>query len=103
VDDADFEAGTITLREKKRDTSRELTFRSEPMAEGLKNAIRPWPADDHPGGPYMICARKGRGGLESRLGNDGHLRQAEYGPLHVSRGDGQQDRREVHHSSSSHL
>ena len=45
----------------------------------------------------------GRGGLGSRLGTDGHLRQAEYGPLHVGRGDGEQDRREEHRSSSSHL
>ena len=45
----------------------------------------------------------GRGGVGSRLGTDGHLRQAEYGPLHVGRGDGEQDRREEHRSSSFHL
>ena len=43
-----------------------------------------------------------RGGVRSRLGTDGHLRQAEYTPLHVGRGEREQDGREEYDLSSSH-
>jgi|GEM_PF-4916060 len=39
VDDLDFEAGTGTIREKKRDRSREMTFRSVPMAGRLRAVL----------------------------------------------------------------
>src|SRR6185312_54537 len=35
VDDLDFEAGMVMIREKKRDRTREMTFRAVPMADGL--------------------------------------------------------------------
>jgi integrase len=60
VDDVDFDAGTITIREKKRDRTREMTFRSVPMSAGLKDVLRAWLQADHPGGPYTICGRGGR-------------------------------------------
>ena len=60
MDDLDFEAGTITIREKKRDRSREMTFRTVPMAARLRDVLREWLEADHPGGPYTICGRDGR-------------------------------------------
>lgn len=60
VDDLDFESGTVTIREKKRDRSREMTFRTVPMADGLRGALRAWLEGHHPGGLYTIC---GEGGL----------------------------------------
>ena len=60
MDDIDFDAGTIMIREKKRDRSREMTFRTVPMATGLKDVLRAWLEADHPGGPYTICGRGGR-------------------------------------------
>jgi integrase len=59
VDDLDFEAGTITIREKKRDRTREMTFRTVPMCAGLTEVLRSWLQADHPGGPYTICGRGG--------------------------------------------
>jgi len=60
VDDLDCEAGTITIREKKRDPTREMSFRSVPMSASLKEVLLEWLRADHPGGPYMICGRDGR-------------------------------------------
>ena len=60
VDDLDFDAGTITIREKKRDRTRELTFRSVPMSAGLKEVLQAWLKADHPGGPLTIGDGSGR-------------------------------------------
>jgi integrase len=60
LDDLDFEAGTMTIREKKRDRSREMTFRTVPMSVGLRQVLGEWLQDDHPGGPYTICGHGGR-------------------------------------------
>ncbi len=60
VDDLDFDAGTITIREKKRDRSREMTFHTVPVSAGLRQVLREWLQDDHPGGPYTICGHGGR-------------------------------------------
>jgi integrase len=57
---SDFEAETIMIREKKRDRSREMTFRRVPMSAGLRQVLRKWLQDDHPGGPYTICGHCGR-------------------------------------------
>jgi integrase len=57
VDDLDFEAGTIMIREKKRDRSQEMTYRNVPMSAGLRQVLRQWLQDGHPGGPYTICCR----------------------------------------------
>ena len=59
-DHLDFEGGTITIREKKRDCSRDMTFRTLPMSAGLKEALRSWLQADHPGGPYTIGGHAGR-------------------------------------------
>jgi integrase len=60
VDDLDFEAGTLTIREKKRDRSREITFRTVPLAPALAQLLQGWLDRDHPGGPHTICGRDGR-------------------------------------------
>jgi integrase len=60
VDDLDYEAGTITIREKKRDRSREMTFRTVPLAPALTEVLQGWLDGGHPGGPYTICGREGR-------------------------------------------
>jgi hypothetical protein len=60
VDDLDFDAGMITIREKKRDRTREMTFRTVPMSAGLNEALRSWLLADHRGGPYTICGHDGR-------------------------------------------
>src|SRR5206468_5361028 len=60
VDDLDFEAGTITIREKKRDRSREMTFRTVPMADGLKTVLLAWLKEHHPGGAYTLAGRGGK-------------------------------------------
>jgi integrase len=60
VEDLDFDAGTITIREKKRDRTREMTFRSVPMSTGPKDVLRTWLQAEHPGGPYTICGQGGR-------------------------------------------
>ncbi len=60
VDDLDLEAGTITIREKKRDRSREMTFRTVPLASALTEVLRGWLGVNHPGGQYTICGGDGR-------------------------------------------
>jgi integrase len=59
VDDFDFDSETVTLREKKRDRSKELTFRSVPMSPFLKKVMREWFAE-HPGGQLTICEEPGK-------------------------------------------
>ena len=56
VDDFDFEANTIVIREKKRDRSREFTFRVVPLAPQLREALQSW-FGRHPGGQVAICER----------------------------------------------
>jgi integrase len=60
VQDLDFEAGTIRIRQKERDRSHEMTLRSLPMAPVLGEVLRGWLQADHPGGPYTICGRGGQ-------------------------------------------
>ena len=60
VDDLDFEAGTVTIREKKRDRSREMTFRTVPMADGLKSVLQVWLKEHHPGGAYTLAGHSGK-------------------------------------------
>ena len=47
----------ITIREKKRDRSREMTFRTVPMADVLRGVLRVWLDENHSGGPYTLCGR----------------------------------------------
>ena len=60
VDVLDFDSGMITSREKKRDRSLEMTFRTVPMANVLNGVLRAWLNEDHPGGPYTLCGQAGR-------------------------------------------
>jgi integrase len=69
VDDADFEANVITIREKKRDRSRELTFRPVTMAQGLRSASRQYLDRHHPGRPYLLVGRHGNPLTEPLLTN----------------------------------
>ncbi len=54
VDDFDFTAETVLIREKKKDRSKELTFRTVPMSGFLKGVMREWFAS-HPGGQHAVC------------------------------------------------
>jgi integrase len=54
VDDLDFAAGEVVLREKKRDRSVKLTFRRVTMSAHLKEVMQAWLRDGHPGGPYTF-------------------------------------------------
>jgi integrase len=54
IDDFDFTARVVRIREKKRDRTKELTFRHVPMSPLLDAVMRDWFAR-HPGGQYSIC------------------------------------------------
>lgn len=56
IDDFDFEAGLVTIREKKKDRSKDLTFRAVPMTPLLRETMTAWFAA-HPGGPLTICSK----------------------------------------------
>jgi integrase len=47
----------ITIREKKRDRSRETTFHAVPMAGALRRVLRAWLDENHPGDPYTLCGQ----------------------------------------------
>ncbi|WP_165071929.1 tyrosine-type recombinase/integrase [Paludisphaera rhizosphaerae] len=53
LEDWDLEAGTVRIREKKRDTSRDVTFREIDVHPRLKQIVATWFAA-HPGGPWAI-------------------------------------------------
>jgi integrase len=59
IDDVNLDAGTFTIREKKRDHSREFTFRTVPLAAGLKKTLRDWFSSQHPGGRFTLCGSEG--------------------------------------------
>jgi len=54
IDDFDFGSGTVIIREKKRDRSKDLTFRTVPMSPLLEEVMREWFLE-HPGGHLTIC------------------------------------------------
>jgi integrase len=56
VDDFDFEAGTVLIREKKKDTSVTLTHRRVPMSPLLARVMTDWFAR-HPGGGITLCVK----------------------------------------------
>lgn len=57
--DIDFEAKTILVREKKKDTSKRETYRTVPLTPLLEAALRAW-FPTHPGGPHTFCGVNGR-------------------------------------------
>ena len=56
LDDVDFASGMVLIREKKKDRSKDMTFRSIPMSALLERTLRNWYAD-HPGGRFTFCQR----------------------------------------------
>jgi integrase len=56
VDDFDFAGDMVTIREKKKDRSKDLTFRSVPMSPFLRDVMHDW-LKRHPGGQLTICSR----------------------------------------------
>ena len=51
--DVDFEAMTLTVRERKR-TRGKRTTRRVPLSTALASVLRSW-LEDHPGGPYLFA------------------------------------------------
>jgi integrase len=58
VEDLDFEAGEVLIREKKKDRSKVETQRRVPMTTQLRTALQEWLAV-HPGGPLTFCKEAG--------------------------------------------
>lgn len=56
VDDFDFGARTILIREKKRSHLKSLTYRRIPMTDLLAETMSDW-LSDHPGGQHAICQK----------------------------------------------
>lgn len=56
-EDFDFEHGTVTIREKKKDRRKEETYRHVPLTPQLRKAMQDWFAK-HPGGPWTFCRKK---------------------------------------------
>jgi len=54
IEDIDFGAKLVRVREKKRDRKKEVTFRHVDMCDPLARILRAWFDGDHPGGPYTI-------------------------------------------------
>lgn len=55
VEDIDFASNLVRIREKKRDRSKEVTFRHVDLAPPLARVLRAWFDGGHPGGPYTVC------------------------------------------------
>jgi integrase len=53
VEDIDFDGGEVTIREKKKDASKEETYRHVPMTPRLRASLEEW-LKAHPGGPYTF-------------------------------------------------
>src|SRR5215831_3153481 len=58
LEDLDFEGGEILLREKKKDMSKEETFRHVPMPLQLRAILEEW-LKVHPGGPLTFSRGAG--------------------------------------------
>jgi integrase len=59
IDDIDFEGERIQLREKKKDRSRDETYRSIPLTPKLLEVLKDWVLN-HPGGQMLIVDQKGK-------------------------------------------
>ena len=58
VEDVDFEAGEVSIREKKKNHLKAETIRRVPMTPALRTALEQWFAV-HPGGPITFCKTTG--------------------------------------------
>lgn len=58
VEDFNFEAREVTIREKKRDRTVKETRRRVPMTATMERVMRGWLGSGHPGGPYAFCHRE---------------------------------------------
>ncbi len=58
VEDLDFEAGDVLIREKKKDHTKTETSRRVPMTAVLRKALQDW-LSVHPGGPLTFCKTAG--------------------------------------------
>jgi integrase len=56
IDDFDFAARVVRIREKKRDRTKELTFRHVPMSPLVGTVMADW-FSRHPGGQFTICQK----------------------------------------------
>jgi integrase len=54
LEDLDFEAGAVSIREKKKDRSKKETLRAVPLMPPLTEALQEW-LRIHPGGPLTFC------------------------------------------------
>ena len=61
IEDVNFDNGTVQIREKKRDTSKHITFRHVPLHDDLREVMADYLAL-HPGGNDLFCGR-GKGSL----------------------------------------
>jgi integrase len=59
IDDLDFGAMRVTVREKKKDRSKEMTFRSVPMSPLLHDVMAGW-LTKQPGGNFAFCGEAGK-------------------------------------------
>lgn len=82
VDDFDFAADMMTMREKKKDRSKELTFRCLPMSPLLRDTIHDW-LKRHPGGQFTSCAQPNVSLTGQLSGREWRVR-----PITVGRGAG---------------
>jgi integrase len=57
--DRDFQAGIVSIREKKADRSKTFTLRSVPIHPKLAEIMTNW-FQVHPGGPWTVCMPDGR-------------------------------------------
>jgi integrase len=58
IEDLDFEAGEVLIREKKKDRTKRLTVRHVPMTGKLRDILQAWLAK-HPGGPFTFSKAAG--------------------------------------------
>jgi integrase len=54
IEDIDFDAGEVVIREKKKDRRKVETQRRVPMPKKLREVLQEWLAI-HPGGPFAFC------------------------------------------------
>lgn len=75
IDDLDFRARTVMIREKKKSRSKAMTYRRIDMSPLLERVLRQWLAD-HPGGQHVFCQpdRTGRQEPLTVWQADHHLR-----------------------------